>query len=239
MKYRRRHNARHAAPRPRRRAIVALTACTLAASGTGALLYVSDQPAAQAQNPPLAAVDVTRSADNRVSRDHDRTAPLPTAPTSTAAASAATAPPARPQPVAGLDQAQMDNAGIIARVSTQRRLPKRATVIAVATALQESDLYNSANQDVPESLKYPHQGATVDHDSVGLFQQRASQGWGSVAQLMDPTYAAGLFLDRLAKVPGWASMELTAAAQAVQRSGLPYAYQKHQDRAQQIVNALG
>jgi hypothetical protein len=78
----------------------------------------------------------------------------------------------------------------------------------------------------------------VDHDSVGLFQQRPSQGWGTVAQLMDPVYAAGVFFDRLARVPGWASMSVSGAAQAVQRSAFPGAYQKHQPLAEQVVAAL-
>jgi hypothetical protein len=140
--------------------------------------------------------------------------------------------------VAGLDQAQMDNAAIIVRVARQRRLSERAMVIGVATALQESDLCNLASRAVPDSLRYPHQGDSVDHDSVGLFQQRPSQGWGTVAELMDPVHATGLFFDRLVRVKGWQSMDLTTAAQAVQRSGYPNAYQKHEDRASQIVAAL-
>jgi hypothetical protein len=112
-------------------------------------------------------------------------------------------------------------------------------VVALATAMQESDLRNLASTAVPESLGYPHQGVEVDHDSVGLFQQRSSQGWGTVAQLMDPVYAAGIFFDRLAGVPGWESMSVTAAAQAVQRSASPGAYQKHQALAEQVVAALG
>jgi hypothetical protein len=229
------HTPRHALPRPRRRAAVTLTVCALAATGTGALLYGFAQPAHRAPHAPVAAVDVARTEDNRVSRNRDRTEPSPS---SSPAAPSASPLPTRPRPVAGLDQAQMDNAAIIVRIAAQRGLPKRAMVVAVATSLQESDLYNAANPDVPESLRYPHQGASVDADSVGLFQQRASQGWGTVAQLMDPAYSTRLFFDRLVRVSGWQSMELTDAAQAVQRSGFPGAYQKHQNRAQQIVNAL-
>jgi hypothetical protein len=142
------------------------------------------------------------------------------------------------KPVAGLDPVEMGNALVIVRVGQQKGVPQHAMVIAMATALQESDLYNIANARVPESLKYPHQGAASDHDSVGLFQQRASQGWGSVKQLMNPASAAALFYDRLMRVDGWQSMKLTDAAQAVQRSGFPGAYQKHQSRAEQIVGSL-
>ena len=132
----------------------------------------------------------------------------------------------------------MDNAATIVRVARQRNLPQRAMVIAVATALQESNLYNQASRAVPESFRYPHQGDSVDFDSVGLFQQRPSMGWGTVAHLMDPAYSAGLFYSALVQVSGWQSMSLTWAAQAVQRSAYPYAYAKHETRAQQIVAAL-
>jgi hypothetical protein len=140
--------------------------------------------------------------------------------------------------VAGLDQAQMDNAAIVVRMGARRGLPYRALVVAIATALQESDLHNAASSAVPASLSYPHEGVQVDADSVGLFQQRPSQGWGTVAELMDPVHATGLFYGRLVEVPGWQSMSVAGAAQAVQRSAFPDAYAKHQSRAEQIVAAL-
>ena len=110
--------------------------------------------------------------------------------------------------------------------------------MAVATGLQESNLHNVASNAVPDSLKYPHEGVSVNLDSVGLFQQRPSQGWGTVAQLMDPRYATGAFYDRLVKVAGWQNLSVTDAAQAVQRSAFPGAYQKHEDTARQAVAAL-
>ena len=85
-------------------------------------------------------------------------------------------------------------------------MPARAASIALATAYQESKLYN---------IDYG------DRDSVGLFQQRPSQGWGTVAQLTDPEFATNAFYDALAKVDGYREMEITVAAQEVQRSGLP------------------
>lgn len=120
-----------------------------------------------------------------------------------------------------LDQAE--DATTIAAVAKRLRLPDHAVTVALATALQESKLHN-----VPFG----------DRDSVGLFQQRPSQGWGTVADLMDPEHSAGLFLDRLAKVPGWESLSVTAAAQAVQRSAYPGAYQRHQPVAEQLAAAL-
>lgn len=146
--------------------------------------------------------------------------------------------PARPRPVAGLSQAQMDNAATIVRVGREMGLPRRARIIAVATAMQESTLLNYASGVLPESQNYPHQAIGWDHDSVGLFQQRPSTGWGSVADLMRPAYAARQFYEALRAVPGWASLPLSVAAQTVQVSAFPDAYAQHESRATQVVDAL-
>lgn len=149
-------------------------------------------------------------------------------------------PPAPPvvRPVAGLDQRQMDNAARIVKQGRAQGMSDRALVVAIATALQESDLYNIASSAVPSSLQLPHEGVSTDHDSVGLFQQRASQGWGTVAELMSPAHSAMLFFNALNRVQGWERMSVTAAAQAVQHSAFPGAYQKHTGRAEQVVGAL-
>ncbi|SDF23223.1 hypothetical protein SAMN05660662_1460 [Blastococcus aurantiacus] len=118
---------------------------------------------------------------------------------------------------------QARHATTIARVARDRGLPERAVVIALATAQQESGLRN---------LDYG------DRDSLGLFQQRPSQGWGSPAQVRDPVYAAGKFYDGLVEVPGWETGRLTEVAQTVQRSGFPEAYQKHEAMAQELATAL-
>jgi hypothetical protein len=154
----------------------------------------------------------------------------------TAPGKGATAVKARP--VAGLDQSQMDNAAAIVRTAQQMKLPKRAAVIAVATAMQESQLYNLASDVLPESKRYPHQGSGMDHDSVGLFQQRSSTGWGPIKELMTPELSARKFLAALSQVPGWQQMDLTYAAQAVQYSAFPEAYAKHEYRATVVVNTL-
>lgn len=147
-------------------------------------------------------------------------------------------PPARPRPVAGLTQAQMDNAATIVRVGREMGLPRKALIIAVATAMQESNLYNLASGVLPESMNYPNQGTGWDHDSVGLFQQRPSTGWGAIADLMRPAYAATQFYKALQQVPGWQSLPLSVAAQSVQVSAFPDAYAQHESRATQIVDAL-
>ncbi|OKJ77959.1 hypothetical protein AMK30_02820 [Streptomyces sp. CB02460] len=118
---------------------------------------------------------------------------------------------------------QAANAATISAVGTTRGMPERAVTIALATALQESALHNLDHGD---------------RDSLGLFQQRPSQGWGTARQIMDPVYAAGKFYQHLAKVPGYSRLPLTEAAQRVQRSGFPQAYAKHEPDAALLAAAL-
>jgi murein DD-endopeptidase MepM/ murein hydrolase activator NlpD len=122
---------------------------------------------------------------------------------------------------------QMHNAAIIINVGAKLKLPPRAWVIGVATAMQESRLTNLGNL-----------GADNDHDSLGLFQQRPSAGWGTAAQIRDPVYAATKFYEKLKTVAGWETMSLTQAAQRVQVSAYPDAYAKHEPIATEIVNQL-
>lgn len=142
------------------------------------------------------------------------------------------------KPVAGLTQRQMNNAQRIVNQGRVMGMPKRALVLAVACAMQESRLLNLASTAVPESYKYWHEGQGSDHDSVGLFQQRASSGWGSVRNLMKPAYSSKQFYNALKRVDGWQKMRLTYAIQAVQVSAYPEAYAKHEAKAQAVVNAL-
>ncbi|WP_079163655.1 heavy metal transporter [Streptomyces parvulus] len=118
---------------------------------------------------------------------------------------------------------QAVNAATITAVGTARKLPERAVTIALATALQESTLRNLDHGD---------------RDSLGLFQQRPSQGWGKPAEIMDPAYSAGLFYDHLVEIPGYQDLELTDAAQRVQRSAFPHAYAKHEPDATLLAAAL-
>ncbi|GAB1694876.1 M23 family metallopeptidase [Krasilnikovia sp. M28-CT-15] len=122
---------------------------------------------------------------------------------------------------------QIRNAAIIIKVGSTLKLPPRAWVIAVATAMQESSLNNLGNL-----------GAHNDHDSLGLFQQRPSTGWGTPEQVMDPVYAATKFYEKLQTIDGWELMPLTRAAQKVQISAYPDAYAKHEAVATRIVNLL-
>ncbi|WP_433388329.1 M23 family metallopeptidase [Micromonospora sp. KLBMP9576] len=131
---------------------------------------------------------------------------------------------------------QLRNAARIIKVGQEMKVPPRGWVIAVATAMQESRLLNLANRTVRDSEGIPNEGIGADHDSVGLFQQRA--GWGTVKQRMTPEYAARKFYEKLLKVSGWEEMSLTRAAQKVQVSAFPDAYAKHEETAARIVNAL-
>ncbi|HEX6682189.1 MAG TPA: hypothetical protein VF062_05315 [Candidatus Limnocylindrales bacterium] len=168
------------------------------------------------------------------------------APAPEAAAPAAEAAPALPwfkepaevTPVAGLDQTQMNNATRIVETARSMGLGRDAQIIAVATAMQESTLYNRASTVLPESYNYPHQGDGSDFDSVGLFQQRTSTGWGAVKDLMDPEFATKQFLKALITVPGWQRLPLTVAAQTVQGSAFPDHYAKHESPATVIVDEI-
>ncbi|MFI5488841.1 M23 family metallopeptidase [Micromonospora echinaurantiaca] len=133
-------------------------------------------------------------------------------------------------------ESQLRNAARIIKVGQEMKVPPRGWVIAVATAMQESGLRNLANRTVAQSRDLPNEGVGADHDSVGLFQQRAT--WGTVAQRMTPEYAARKFYEKLLKVPGWQRMPLTTAAQKVQISAFPDAYAKHEALAARIVDAL-
>ncbi|MGX1025401.1 cell wall-associated NlpC family hydrolase [Streptomyces ambofaciens] len=118
---------------------------------------------------------------------------------------------------------QLPNAKIIVATGIQLGISARGQVVALATALQESALRNLDHGD---------------RDSVGLFQQRPSMGWGTREQLMDPVYASKKFYNALQSVNGWESMPVTAAAQKVQKSGLPDAYAKHEQLATALQNAI-
>ncbi len=122
-----------------------------------------------------------------------------------------------------LDLSQARYAGLIAAIAVERGMPARAVSIALAAAYQESDLANLRGGD---------------RDSAGLFQQRPSQGWGTLEEVRDPVHATNAFYDALAKVDGYEQLEITVAAQEVQRSGFPDAYADHEADARALASAL-
>lgn len=149
-----------------------------------------------------------------------------------------------------LDTTQLTNAARIIATGRENGVPPLGLKVAVMTALQESGLRMLANDSVPESLEYPNDGTGSDHDSVNFFQQRPSSGWGSVKQLMDPAYAARAFFGGkdgpnkgspkgLLDVEDWESLAPGVAAQAVQVSRYPDAYDKWEGAAESIINEIG
>ncbi|WP_326812312.1 NlpC/P60 family protein [Streptomyces scopuliridis] len=127
--------------------------------------------------------------------------------------------------IEGLDlpAEQVPNAQTIVAAGISLDVPNKGQIIALATAMQESRLRN---------LNYG------DRDSLGLFQQRPSQGWGTAKQIRDPVYASERFYKALLKVDGWQQMTITQAAQAVQKSGLPDAYAQWEDLSTALQEAI-
>lgn len=122
-----------------------------------------------------------------------------------------------------LDTEQAENAALIAAIGVHRNLPARAVSIALATAYQESKMVNIEHGD---------------RDSLGLFQQRPSQGWGTESEILDPVHATNAFYDALVKIDGYESMRITEAAQKVQHSAFPEAYEDHAEDGRALASAL-
>ncbi|MCU1537389.1 MAG: hypothetical protein JWP82_1740 [Humibacillus sp.] len=118
---------------------------------------------------------------------------------------------------------QTGNAALIAAISMKREMPARAATIALTTAFQESKIRN---------LRYG------DRDSLGLFQQRPSQGWGTEAEILDPVFATNSFYDALVKYKGYETADITKIAQRVQKSGYPAAYRDHEGQGRVLASTL-
>lgn len=121
------------------------------------------------------------------------------------------------------DPSQTGYAATITGLAVKRGLPPRAATIAIATAIQESKLRN---------LRYG------DRDSLGLFQQRPSQGWGTAKQILDMVHATNAFYDALVKFKGYETADITTIAQKVQRSGFPEAYRDHEGQGRVLASTL-
>jgi cell wall-associated NlpC family hydrolase len=128
-----------------------------------------------------------------------------------------------PDNVDGYSGEQMTNAATIVTVGKGMGVPEQGWVVAVAAAMQESGLHNDN---------------FGDRDSLGLFQERPSQGWGTPTQILNPTYASTVFYQHLLAVPGWQNLSIDQAAQAVERSAFPNAYAQHVSAAVSVVGAV-
>lgn len=155
---------------------------------------------------------------------------------------------------------ELTNAAIIINQAKKRNLGRNAAVIALMTAMVESKLLNHANDGsfkypdgtgvmtkkqwaearkvVMKSMDFPHEEVGSDWDSIGLFQQRPSAGWGDVKQIMTKSYAADKFYDSLVKIQGWEKLSYGEAAQRVQVSAFPDRYAEKQSIAESVVDSL-
>ncbi|MEU3273186.1 hypothetical protein ABZ639_20305 [Saccharomonospora sp. NPDC006951] len=184
------------------------------------------QPAVSAHLNSAPAEDAPKQEEQPKPAENEQAEPAPAENHAVEAAPVAEqappAPPALPE-IPGYGPHETQNAATIVAVGKQLNVSEHGQVVAVATAMQESGLRN---------LDWG------DRDSLGLFQQRPSMGWGTPEQVTDPAYSATKFYEGLMQVPGWENMALTDAAQVVQKSGFPYAYAKHEPTARVIVDAV-
>lgn len=148
-----------------------------------------------------------------------------------------------------VDSQQLSIAGSYLSVGASLGVSERGIQVSIMVALQESGLRMLANPSVPESLSMPHDGLGYDHDSLGSAQQRPSVGWGTVQELMTPSYNAEAFFGGsqgpnhgsppgLLDIPGWTSMSLGQAAQAVQVSAFPERYDRWAPTAMDIMASI-
>ncbi|GAA2304324.1 hypothetical protein GCM10009853_071650 [Glycomyces scopariae] len=230
----------------RRVATVGLAAAIFTGSGATAAWAISntDEPVEEtaAVEAAPAPADTTDEAATE--------APAPTeAPTTEAPAPAAAPEPAVEETteepagpvdidVSDIDDEQEANAVTIIETGREMGFDENGWAVALATAMQEAKLYNAASEAVPESFDYTDSDVTYsDHDSVGIFQQRPSMGWGSVEELMDVSTSASKFYGTLEDVDGWEGMSIASAAQAVQVSAYPDYYAQWEDLAWNIIDA--
>jgi LysM repeat protein len=163
------------------------------------------------------------------------TTPRPVAAPAPVVSAPAPAPQIQPGQVVALTEEMRANASLIVRIGRQEGVPAQGIVVALAAAAQESGLRN---------VRYG------DRDSLGLFQQRPSTGWGTPDQVLDPTRATLAFYGGannpntgrtrgLLDIPNWSAMSVTQAAQAVQLSAFPDAYAKWETSARAWLAQLG
>lgn len=170
--------------------------------------------------------------------DATSTGPTPATPTASGGA-----PPSDPDGDSGgtplgVTGPQVVNARIIIAAAKSMGLPQRAGAIGIMTARQETTLRVLSNPAVPGSDAYPNEGSGTDHDSIGLFQQRPSMGWGTVDQLMDPGYASTRFFQALMRIPNWQNLPMWQAAQQVQASADGTLYQQWESLGTAVAGAL-
>lgn len=236
----------HEHHRVRRLAVIGAAAAVFVGTGATATwaLSNSDEPTTEQAAVESTAPETTEAAPTTEAPTTE--APTTEAPTTEAPpAPAAEAPAPEKKPagpvdidVSDIDDEQEANAVTIIETGKELGFDENGWAVALATAMQEAKLYNAASEAVPESFEYTDSDVTYsDHDSVGLFQQRTSMGWGSVEELMDPATSASKFYNTLEDVDGWQDMSIASAAQAVQVSAFPDYYAQWEGLAWDIIAA--
>jgi hypothetical protein len=234
--------------RVRRIAVVGTAAAVFTVSGATAAWAISntEEPVTEVAAEAPATTEAPSTSAPATTAPAAPVAPAPTkAPATTKAPAPAPAPEPEPEPagpvdidVSDIDDEQEANAVTIIETGQEMGFDEQGWAVALATAMQEAKLYNAASEAVPESLEYSDSGVTYsDHDSVGIFQQRPSMGWGSVEELMDVSTSAGKFYGALKDIGGWEDMSIASAAQAVQVSAFPDAYAQWEGLAWDIIDA--
>jgi hypothetical protein len=232
----------------RRTAVVGIAAAVFTVSGATAAWAISntEEPVA-----PAAAEAPAESTEAPAATEAPATteAPAPAEEATTEEATTEEEPAPAPEPVkeptgpvdidvSDLDDEQEANAVTIIETGKEMGFDEQGWAVALATAMQEAKLYNAASEAVPESFEYTDSDVTYsDHDSVGIFQQRTSMGWGSVEELMDVSTSASKFYGTLEDVDGWEDMSIASAAQAVQVSAFPDYYAQWEGLARDIIDA--
>ncbi|SDD35685.1 hypothetical protein [Glycomyces harbinensis] len=231
--------------RVRRLAVIAVAAAVFTGSGATAAWAISNTEA------PAPAEAAAETADETTEEPVPQTT-APAAPETTEAPApveTTEAPAPAPEPaaepegpvdidVSDLDDEQEANAVTIIEAGKEMGFDEQGWAVALATAMQEAKMYNAASEAVPESFEYTDSDVTYsDHDSVGIFQQRTSMGWGSVEELMDVSTSASKFYGTLEDIDGWQDMSIASAAQAVQVSAFPDAYAQWEGLAEDVIDA--
>ncbi|THV42625.1 hypothetical protein [Glycomyces buryatensis] len=233
----------------RRIAVIALAAAVFVGSGATAAWALTTNEETYGE-PEAVAVDATteeateeattEAPTEEVTEEATEEAPAEPAPEETTEEETTEAPDPGPVDidVSDLDDEQEANAVTIIETGAELGFDDQGWAVALATAMQEAKMYNAASEAVPESFEYSDSSVSYsDHDSVGIFQQRPSMGWGSVEELMDVSTSASKFYNTLSDVSGWESMSIASAAQAVQISAYPDYYAQWEGLAWDVIDA--
>lgn len=234
--------------RVRRLAVVGIAAAVFVGTGATAAWALSNsgeptEEVAASTEAPAATTEPAATAREMAPAPAPAPVPEPTEEPTTEAPAPAPTPEKEPTgpvdiDVSDIDDEQEANAVTIIETGAEMGFDENGWAVALATAMQEAKLYNAASEAVPESFEYTDSDVSYsDHDSVGIFQQRTSMGWGSIEELMDVSTSASKFYGALEGIDGWENMSIAEAAQSVQVSAYPDYYAQWEGLAWDIIDA--